>query len=425
MKIDHPATATPHPLELDIRPVPEDDLDKALRLSAIAFHDNPDDETRERHRELLLRCERLGAYEGDRLVGFLAALQLDLSVPGGDLPCAGVTFVCVLPIHRRRGVLTKLIDELWRAGARQGRPLAALWASDAAVYGRFGFGFATYGMTIEIDSGRPLDLRIEADPRPLRLLEPADAQQVVAPLYERSRTARAGRLRRDDTWWDTQVLPEKEEEDGELGPPLVVVVGDADAGGPPAGYAIYRTRPGNDDTNSPGLVQVQEFEADSAPVAAALWRYLAGIDLTERVRCWAVPVDDPLPLMAADPDQVRVTQVFGCLWLRLADVRQALLARAWAAPFDLVLQVRDAALPANAGRFRLTAGPDTAIAYEPTADPADLTMDVRELAACYLGGALVTRFVRAGLVAEHTPGAAATLDAALRTERPAFTMDEF
>ncbi|MGW5688291.1 sterol carrier protein domain-containing protein [Nonomuraea sp. NPDC003754] len=83
-----------------------------------------------------------------------------------------------------------------------------------------------------------------------------------------------------------------------------------------------------------------------------------------------------------------------------------------------MLQVRDAALPANAGRFRLTASPDTATAYEPTADPADLTMDVRELAACYLGGARVTRFARAGLLVEHTPGAAATLDAALPTERP-------
>ncbi|MGV9310557.1 hypothetical protein ACWDLG_45005 [Nonomuraea sp. NPDC003727] len=166
---------------------------------------------------------------------------------------------------------------------------------------------------------------------------------MVAPLYERSRTARAGRLRRDDTWWDTQVLPEKEEEDDELGPPLVVVVGDADASEPPAGYAIYRTRPGNDDTNSPGLVQVQEFEADSAPVAAALWRFLAGIDLTVRVRCWAVPVDDPLPLMAADPDQVRVTQVFGCLWLRLADVRQALLALGRAARPDAAGAGRGAA----------------------------------------------------------------------------------
>lgn len=427
MKADHqtsPAVARSG-AALALRPVDESGVDDALRLAAIVFHDHPADEIRERHRELLLRCERFGAYDGDRLVGFLAALPLSLSVPGGELPCAGVTFVCVLPTHRRRGVLTALMGELWRAGARQGRPLAALWAADAAIYGRFGFAFATSGMTVEIDSDRPLGLRVEADPRPLRLLEGPDAREVVAPLHERSRAARAGRPRRDGWWWDTLVLPEQDEEDDELGPPLVVVLGDVDAEEPPAGYAVYRTRPGDDDAGSPGLVQVQEFEADGPGAAAALWRYLADIDLTTRVRCWAVPEDDPLPLMAADPGQVRVTQTFGCLWLRLADVRQALLARAWAAPVDLVLQVHDGVLRGNAGRFRLTVGADSAVTYEASDDPADLTLDVRELAACYLGDARLTRFVRAGLATERRPGAARALDAALRTEHLPFTLDEF
>ncbi|MEU9889411.1 sterol carrier protein domain-containing protein [Sphaerisporangium sp. NPDC051011] len=101
------------------------------------------------------------------------------------------------------------------------------------------------------------------------------------------------------------------------------------------------------------------------------------------------------------------------------------MARSWAEPIDLVLQVDDPTLARNAGRFRLTAGPDSVTRYEPSTDPADLTLDVRELASCYLGGTQVTRFVQAGLVTEHTSGAAKALDDALRTEHVAFTTDEF
>lgn len=159
-------------------------------------------------------------------------------------------------------------------------------------------------------------------------------------------------------------------------------------------------------------------------MAAALWSCLASLDLTGKVVARGRPLDDPLLHFAADRDQVRVTGQFPALWLRLVDVRAALTARAWAAPVDLVLELADVRLPANAGRFRLTAGPGRA-AYEATAAPADLALDVRDLAACYLGGTRVVELVSAGLVEERTPGAAAALDDALRTELLPHTADEF
>ncbi|MGW6868648.1 sterol carrier protein domain-containing protein, partial [Streptomyces sp. NPDC054912] len=78
----------------------------------------------------------------------------------------------------------------------------------------------------------------------------------------------------------------------------------------------------------------------------------------------------------------------------------------------------------TAPRFRLKAGPAGA-AWEPARADPDLTLDVRELAACYLGGTLMTELVAAGLVTERTPGAAAALDAALRTDVLPHTADEF
>ncbi|MFD5702813.1 GNAT family N-acetyltransferase [Streptomyces lasiicapitis] len=457
-----------HP-HLSIRPLPETDIDRALDLAYLVFHDTPEEEKRKHHHDLLLGCHRIGAYDGDALVGVVVALPFTVSVPGGELPCPSLTFVSVAPTHRRRGVLSGMIAKLYEKCVADGHPLAALWASEDAIYGRFGFGPATHGNTVEINSERPLALRITPDDGPLRLVDPADAPALIGEYYDRTRARRAGRIARSEAWWSEEWLVTEDEEDDELSPPRVVVLGtrpDATQSGatqpnatlpnatqsdatqsdgtqsnstqahadhtaqpssPPniTGYAVYRTKTRDD---APGLVRLDELEADTPQAAAALWRYLASIDLTGVIRAWGRPVDDPLLLFAADRDQVRVTGQFPALWVRLVDVRAALLARSWAAPADLVLEVTDAQLPANEGRFRLTVDGETAsytAAYDRTDAPADLTLDVRDLAAAYLGGNQITAVVRAGLATEHTPGTAATLDAALRTDHLPHTVDEF
>ncbi|SOE10239.1 Predicted acetyltransferase [Streptomyces sp. 2323.1] len=402
--------------------IPEEDLDQALDLVYLAFHLTLPDKTRAYHRQLLRDCTRIGARHGARLTGVAGAHRLTLSVPGGQLPCAALDFVSVAPTHRRRGVLTSMIDELWRRCAADRQPLACLWASESAIYGRFGFAAATEAYRVEIDSSRPLALRIAADRRPLRLIDPAAAPALLAAPYDASLADRAGRFTRDETWWRTQVLDldgarSGDDRDG-FGAVRVVVLG-AD-GETPGGYAVYRTRSAND--SRPGAVAVTELEAESAPAAAALWSYLAAIDLTSAVRIHARPADDLLFSLAADRDQVRVTGQEPALWLRLVDVSAALTARSWAAPVDLVLDLSDGALPANAGRFRLTATPAGAT-WTPTTDDPDLSLDVRELSACYLGGTPLRRFAHAGLVTEHTPDAVRRLDAALQTEWLPFPAD--
>ncbi|MFE9413532.1 GNAT family N-acetyltransferase [Streptomyces sp. NPDC006704] len=408
--------------ELEFRDVPESDVDRALELWWLVYHDRPAEPAkRAYHRAMVLRCDRVGAYDGDALVGFLIAHRFTLSVPGGELPCPGLTFVSVAPTHRRRGVLSGMIAEVFRRCAEHGRPIAALWATEAAIYGRFGFGAGTYGTSVEIDSTRPLALRLDPDPRALRLIDPEDAPAELGPCYEATRARRAGRVARDAERWRGEWLPETDEDDGELGPPRVVGLGAT--GEPLAGYAVYRTRR-EDDPAKPGTVQVAELVADTPAGEAALWNYLAGIDLTGTVRAWGLAPDDPLLLFATDRDQVRAVTQFPALWIRLVDVRAALTARSWATEVFLTIDVRDDRIPANSGRFRLAASPH-GCAYEPTPAAPDLAFDVRDLAACYLGGTEVRRLVMAGLVAEYTPGAAEALDAALRTGELPHTVDEF
>ncbi|MCZ1006628.1 GNAT family N-acetyltransferase [Streptomyces lydicus] len=139
----------------EFRDIPEPDCDRALDLTYSVFHMTPGEKTRRRHAWMLRAALRVGAYDGGQLAGVAGAHRRTLSVPGGQLPCAALDFVSVLPTHRRRGILALMMDEFWRRCAADGRPLACLWPSESAIYGRYGFGAATEVSRIQIDSTRP------------------------------------------------------------------------------------------------------------------------------------------------------------------------------------------------------------------------------------------------------------------------------
>ena len=407
------------PPGFDVRAVPEREIDDMLALGYLAFHERIEPDERVHHERFLRIAHRFGAYDGGELAGMAAAIDLELAVPGAELPCAGLTWVAVKPTHRRRGALTGLMAELLGDALRRGAPLAALWAAEGAIYGRFGFGVATYAQEAELDTRAPLPLRVEPDPRPLRLIDHETVPARLARVHGRERARRHGLVARSPEWWREGILHTPPEVAAQgLADALVVVLGDRDD---PAGYAIYRVRAPDDfDDDKPGRVEVQELVADTAAGAAALWRYLASIDLTATLGAWNLPVDDPLPLLVADPDRARLTRRLPALWLRLLDVPRALAARDWTVPPDVAVGVRDPLLPDNAGTWRLAPG-----GCERTDAPPDVELDVRDLAAAYLGGVSVAALRAAGLVEERTEGAVAALDAALRTPLAPHALDDF
>ncbi|MEU8340779.1 GNAT family N-acetyltransferase [Spirillospora sp. NPDC048832] len=390
---------------IEIRDLPESDVDRMVDLAGMVFHVRVDPE---RDRWKPLRAERAGAYDGGELVGQVATLPMRLAVPGALLDCSAVSLVGVLPTHRRRGILSSLMDRTLADAVAARRPVSALWASEGAIYGRYGFGLATRAIGLEVDTSRPLALRTPPDERPLRLIDPGSAPEVLDPIHRRGLEARPGGLVRDPEWWARAILPPVDgDAAGHTGPRVVVH---------PGGYAVYRAA-GN------GTIRVVDLVADTPRIEAALWRFLASIDLTSRVHAPSRPVDDLLPYMAADPDQVSVKEDYGALWLRLIDVPAALRARSWAAEDAFVLEVEDDRLPANAGRWRLTTGP--APSCEPTADPPDLAMTAADLASVYLGGASPRTLARVGAITERTEGAAARLAAALTVPLAPYLNDNF
>jgi predicted acetyltransferase len=143
---------------------------------------------------------------------------------------------------------------------------------------------------------------------------------------------------------------------------------------------------------------------------AALWRFLLSIDLTRTVKFSFAALDEPLPHLVSNPSALE-THVSPGLWIRIVDLPGALMARRYLAPVDVVVEVSDALLPANAGRWRLIA--DASVARcESTDTPPDLTLDIRALCSAYLGGVSLHSLAAAGLVTENVPGSLADASAA-------------
>ncbi len=160
----------------------------------------------------------IGAFEGELAVGGSGAYTFRMTVPGGEVGAAGITAVGVLPTHRRRGILRQMMTELFRQATERGEPVAILWASEAAIYQRFGFGMATKGANFEAAKGK------------IRFPEPDRAGRPGAPRRAR-RVRRAGgtdlRGAAVDARWRGQPV----------GRPLAVV------GRPRRGVGAVRARP--------------------------------------------------------------------------------------------------------------------------------------------------------------------------------------
>lgn len=405
---------------ITLRPIaPEESLTALFDLDEQTFHEAVPAAHRTHHAATISRDETLCAYDADRLVGSSVVYPQTVSVPGGALPAGAVSWVSVAPTHRRRGVMRTMMEAQLRRMAGANVPLAVLWAAEAPLYGRFGYGpaVARHDTRIRLrerDSG----LRRGLDPRPVRALDPATAAPRLKDVYARLARERAGVLARDASWWEHEVLADPTE--GREGGPLRVVI----AGAEPDGYALYRVR--KDDTlgeEAAGVVVVEELVALTPQARCDLWAYLLSIDLAGRLEAPLLAVDDPVVALLANPRTAERTER-DALWVRLLDVPAAVAGRAWSTEARLTVEVADDLLPDNAGRWRLDLGPDGGRCTR-TDDPADLVLPVGELGAAYLGGGSLVRAVDAGVADDPSAGAAAAFDRAARTARAPWNVAVF
>jgi predicted acetyltransferase len=316
-----------------------------------------------------------------------------------------------------RSLMQRQLTDVRSAGRE---PLAALWASEAGIYGRYGYGRASWHLAFTARRGEGAVAPVAGtDGVRLRLVAPADALVSLAKVYESVLPARPGFFARNEPWWQKVLYDPEDQRKGAS--PLRCLLAEDDSG--PRGYALYSGMGRwEEETFLPdSALSVRELVAADPAASAALWGDLLSRDLTVEFRAQLRPIDDPLLFQLADPRRMR-PQLTDGLWVRLIDVGAALRGRRYASPANVVIDVRDRDLPDNAGRWRLsTAGSELgtdglAASCERTTDPADLTLDVASLGAAYLGGTPLGTLARAGQVTELRPGAVRQLSAAMSWE---------
>ena len=389
---------------LTFRPPVDADWPAMTRLAAASFGGFRPEAATDMWGTLIPDDGAIVACDEDDLVGMAYYLDLRLTVPGGAvLPMAGVSWVCVAPTHRRRGVLREMFGQLHRAMASKNFPIAGLEASEGGIYSRFGYGPATVAETLTIDTRHARFHADVPDPRGVRFVRPVDHRAKLEDVYERWRLRTPGGLYTPPQMWD-EVLEDRESA-RHGGSALFTLLHDD-------GFAIYRQH-GDGERKS---VVITKLATVTDEAYVALWRTLLGMDLKDTVTVQAPP-DGLLPYLLTDSRLVRNTGSEDGLWLRIIDVPSVLEARTYSADLSVVLEISDGVL-GGGGRFALEIRDGKARCECSGADP-DVHTDLSVLGSLYFGTHRASAFAAANRLRCKDSSVIARLDAAFASAVPA------
>jgi len=405
-------------VNVEIRGVAPEEVRTFIGAIEAAFSEQLDEQELAAELSVFEVDRALAAVEGDLIAGGVGAYSLEVSVPGGELPMAGITAVGVLPTHRRRGILTALIRRQMDDLRDRGEPLAGLWASEGSIYGRFGYEPAVRAAELSIERARSAFTSDTTGRGIIRLMEKEKALDAMRGPYDAVRRVQPGMMARSPARWAAAFSDPESRRGG--GSALFFAVHETDE---VDGYAAYRVVHRWEAGTGKGVLKVFELAASDDAAYADLWRYCLDVDLVETVEATLCTVDEPLAHLLADPRALTV-HVRDSLWLRPVDVAAALAGRRYAVEGSVVLGVADDFCPWNTGAYALDGGPEGAACTRSDAEP-DLSLSVNELGAAFLGGTRLSSLARAGRVREHTPGMLALADAMFAWSRAPWTPNHF
>lgn len=395
----------------EIRRVREDEAPAWFECLTTAFLERPDVALIASQIVPHWDMERIwGAFDG-LVVGTFRTFATDLTVPGlATVPATGISAVSVRPTHRRRGILRAMMAAEHAAARDRGEAIGMLYAAEAPIYGRFGYGPAVTACEWTLDV-RSTEFLVP----PATGIEFVPLNEVTAGLmrdvHDRYRRSRVGEIRRRPVSFAMN-LELIEVAWGEKWKGWVAV--HRDAAGEPDGFVRYSADPKWEDGQPRAVIKIQDLIATSRAAYRALWRFLADTDLVATVKAERGALSDDLPWLLTNRRAADPSGVGDALWVHLLDIPTALAARSYERSGELVLEVVDIERDPRPIRVHLEAGPDGA-ACSPTKRSPDLTIHASALGAAYLGGSPLDLAAISLGVDEHRAGSLAEATALLRT----------
>ena len=406
-----------------IRSAERDELESIFQMMSGPFgFDMPEGEELEKwlgraDRQFEPERARLADDDG-KLVGTLLTFSLDVSVPGSTLPMAGTTGVTVRTSHRRRGVLRRMMRAHLEDAAEREEPAAALWASDSAIYGRFGYGMAAYDIEVEIDREHTDFHRLAPEPAPVTEVDRDDVDAPARSVYDAMIGSVPGALVRNDDWWSDRTLGDRPNQRDGAGKARYVLAWDGDT---PVGWAKFRLKDGKWSTgHADQEVVVVALHATTPAGWAGVWSHVLSHDFAAKITAHHRPLDDPVESLLAGMRRVR-RRIGDGLWIRPIDTAALLTGRSYLGNGSVSIEVIDGEGFAG-GRF--TVDVEDGRATVRPADRAEVTMDVEDLGAISLGGRSVSGLRAAGRV-DADPEAARALDRLVGWDRAPWCPEVF
>lgn len=335
-----------------------------------------------------------------------SAFPFTTRVNGNAVSLAGISTVGTRPEYRRQGLVRKIMTQAFADQYERGQCLAGLWASQAAIYQRYGFAASGGLREYRVDTA---DIRLHPnfEVLPISRFEGTEVLDAVREVYKRFIAQRTGYLHRGKSLWLNNVFTPPSED----GPAYVALAGSLEA---PTGYLIYTLRAGRVAHRARAQeICIRDFAWLDLPSYGSLWHYLARHDLVGRVVWSRAPLDDPAADVFVEPRLLHSQDLEGSWW-RVVDVKTALGQRGYDVEGSLVLAItEDELAPWNNGRWRLDVGSGGA-EVQATDAPADIELSVRALSSLYSGHRSARHLANAGLLAGEAL-TVANLDRMMRT----------
>lgn len=399
-------------MTLELRPLTPENVPAFRQVLSLGFgHDTDldDEEAAERFVALFPLDRAFPVFDGGEVISTGADFEFQVTVPGGaQAPMAGLTIVTVRPTHTRRGVLTTMMHEHFRRAHERGEYLGGLWASEAPIYGRFGYGPAIQHHEVKFDTRYTGRGGFEPGVT-VRLVAKEEAEKLLPDLYAAVQSRQPGMFQRSADWWKYRLFydPEKWRDGASAVRHAVAFDGEE-----PVGYVSYRQK-GDWDQLSNGEVRIKELLPVTDAGYRALWHYLSNIDLFPIIKHWNMAPDDPLWLLFRDGRAVGTTSVSDGVWVRLIDVPRALEARRYTRDGSVSIRVVDDFCRWNDGAYHLSIDEGRASCTKADGD-TDVSMTASTLGALYLGGRDAAALARVGRI-EGSPEAVHRLNWLLRS----------
>lgn len=392
-------------MPIEYRPITDEEFPAFNRAEARAFLHHRREEEISLNRKRFEVERSIAALDGTEIVGTIGAYSLQMTAPGGAfVPTAGVTDATVQPTHRRRGVFTELVHRQFDEIRGRGEPLAALWASETNIYGRFGYGIASQRESWSIDRRHTAFEYLPESNGRVRFTDVTEIRDIAPVIWERVRPTRPTMTNRPNTFWERR-FDDPEYRRGSASAYFCAVYETPQG---VDGYVLYRTRNWWEEHLPVAVLSISELMAATDEAHACLWRFCFDVDLVGTIEARNRPVDDPVLWRLAEPRRLRRLPV-DAIWLRVVDVPKALAARRYEHEGTLVLEVKDSFCSWNDGRYIVEGGPDGAECRATTNEP-DLALTASDLAAVYMGAVRPSVLARAGRIHATAEGALRTAD---------------